>query len=119
MIKFLLLFENIKASTLMKNGITLALLAVVVAVGSAFTTTTKTAPKKASFDPAYYWYTPSFDFQRQETTVNEIDLTGCDGALVVCERGYNAGQLIDPQQPQLGVKEEEQLSPQEIIFQTE
>ncbi len=93
----------------------LALLAMVLAMSSAFTSkmTAETAAKR---DPSFYWFTGAgATYHTQNTTAAESSLTGCQYSLAVCEQAYTSAQLNNPAQPSMGVKSSQVNSPQAII----
>lgn len=56
---------------------------------------------------ALYWFVDGNYTGRQNTILNEVPLSGCPNTGIFhCEDGYDAADLIDPEDPGQGLKED-------------
>lgn len=82
----------------------------VVAIGAAAFTSSEPKESQASLQ-VLYWYDEFGNFtERMNTLQDEITASGCGNtSSVVCERGYEASDLIDVEDPSLGVDPEAEV----------
>ena len=94
--------------------------AIVLGLGLAvaFTANANDPVKTESEMSTLHWFDPSDDsYQGQNTVPTERMETGCpETSGIECERGYLVSQLINPGDPEQGVKPSEESNPQTIIY---
>ncbi len=103
-----------------KNRISaMALLAILFAVGSAFTAKVSAENKSAKQTTPYYWFKVSTGlYQRNTTQSLEQPMSGCSGTGNDCERGYEQGQLNNPSDPSQGVQSSQVIHPKATIVKS-
>jgi len=78
---------------------------IAVALGISFAFAGHAASHNAKIgDPSYYWFTTGGTYDDEATISAEQTSTGCNGSVTLCQNGYNSSQLVNPSEPNEGVK---------------